>query len=263
MIKAIVLICNLNTSRRMELTLDSLRCQGRYCPDIWVFDGGSDDGVEEVIGKNSDIISRYVQRRDKGLYDCLAKGLSEIEDAELVCYINCGDTYCLNAWKRIREEFEDERVMWITGLPSHSNEDGTIKRVHRPFRYTREWIVRGFYNGKIMRTIQQESCVWRASLIASVDLNTLASFSLAGDFFMWHSFAKAGYKPKLVSAVLASFMHHEKQLSEDRGRYMYELENVIRGYRDLRGIGRAYLTGIIERYAQIPDLVYQHLCKEK
>ena len=247
----------------MELTLESLRCQGRYCPEVWVFDGVSDDGVEEVIARYSDIITRYEQRNDKGLYDCLARGFREIEDAELLCYINCGDTYCLNAWKRIREEFEDENVMWISGLPSHSNSDGTIKRVHRPFRYKREWIVRGFYNGRLMRTIQQESCIWRAALIESVELDQLARFRLAGDFFMWHSFAKAGYSPRLVGAVLASFMHHEKQLSEDRGGYMCELEYVIRDYKSLRGVGRAYLTGMIESYVQIPDVVYRQLCKRR
>jgi len=243
--------------------MDSLRCQGKYCPDVWVFDGGSKDGVEGVVDEYSDIVKRYEQRKDRGLYDCLARGFREIQDSELVSYINCGDTYCLNAWKRIRMEFSDESVMWITGLPSHSNSDGTVRRVHRPFRYNREWIVRGFYDGRIMRTIQQESCVWRACLMGSVDLNRLSSFKLAGDFYMWHSFAEAGNKPKLVDAVLASFMNHEKQLSDDRDGYAKEVEYIIRDYSRRKGLRRAWLTGLVEKYVQIPDRIHEILYKPR
>ena len=120
----------------------------------------------------------------------------------------------------------------------------------------------GVYDGRVMRTIQQESCVWRASLMKSIELDCLSSFRLAGDFYMWYCFATAGYTPKIVDAVLASFMHHEKQLSNDREAYINELKLVVRSGHRGKGLGLAWLTGLVEKYIQMPDMIYRRLYKD-
>ena len=65
--------------------------------------------------------------------------------------------------------------------------------------------------------LQQESTFWRAEMMAIVDLDMLASYRLAGDDYLWNTFATmAG--PKVVKALLGGFTQQRNRSVGRRSR---------------------------------------------
>jgi hypothetical protein len=112
-------------------------------------------------------------------------------------------------------------VSWLTGYGAIVNVDGVVVSMSLPFRYRRSLLRTNAY-GSVLPTLQQESTFWRAEMMANVDLDLLATYRLAGDHYLWNTFAGVA-EPTIVKALLGGFTHHGNHLSDDEGGYRDEV----------------------------------------
>jgi glycosyltransferase involved in cell wall biosynthesis len=188
-----------------------------------IVDGLSTDDTPKVIESHQKAFTTVIRERDKGMYDALSKGL-RIALGEIVCYLNAGDYYLPSAFDTVSSVFSDIQTSWITGTSTHFGPQQMITMTDPPFRYKRNLIKSGAY-GKFLPFIQQENTFWKRDLHISLDFEKLASFKLAGDFFMWWSFASIA-ELDVVHSVMGGFSKQSGQLSDDMSRYFSEVSQI-------------------------------------
>jgi glycosyltransferase involved in cell wall biosynthesis len=202
-------------------------------------DGGSTDGTSEWIDSLQHPCIRYSSEKDKGMYEALAKGLS-ITTGDVIGYLNCGDYLSPYAFDIISRVFLDVKIRWFTGYNTWYNHDGYMISANLPFRYRRGLIRKGIYH-KFNLFIQQESTFWRQDLMPELDLEKLSAYRLAGDYFIWTSFAKIT-ELHIAKAYVGGFRHHRGQLSEEKEKYKAELDSIV----DPQGGLLDYMTGLAD-----------------
>jgi len=190
-----------------------------------IIDGASTDHTASVARAFPE--SRFLSESDEGMYDALAKGLSQAS-GDIVGYLNAGDILFPWAFDVLLEVFSNPDVHWATGYSSQINEQGQVTACWKPPRYRREFVANGFYaDPAYPACIQQESTFWSAELNRKIDLEKLRSFKLAGDYFLWTEFAKHA-ELHSVNTPLGAFLVHEGQLSEKRDEYLSEAMSCVR-----------------------------------
>lgn len=194
--------------------------EGRVTLEYLVMDGGSTDGSLEALRATADPRVRIWSERDGGMYDAVAKGL-RLATGDTVAYLNAGDLYAPTAFDVVEAVMRKPEVRWMIGWGVEVTNDGVPVHVMHPYRYTCRGLERGIY-GTILPFVPQESTFWRRELVASVDLDRLARFRLAGDAFLWRCFSRES-EPFVVSSYLGAFRRHPGQLSENRVGYLAEM----------------------------------------
>lgn len=161
------------------------------------------------------------------MYGALAQGL-EGRRADYYGYLGVGDTYEPQAFDIVLENApsasEQDRPFWITGFILGRREDGAIVRALLPASYRRRFMRVGLH-GSLLPTLQAESTFWNDTLNSKVNLQRLAMFYLAGDFFLWRTFAEYT-SPLIVEAALGSFRWHGDNMSADWSTYRQEMESI-------------------------------------
>lgn len=187
-----------------------------------VLDGASTDGTAQ---RAADCGAEVISEPDRGLYDAVAKGL-RWATGDVVAYLNAGDLLHPTALEVVSEIFSHPSVKWLTGYRVAVNERSQVTEVRRQRPFRREFYETGIY-GSLLPGVQQESTFWRRELVETLDLDKLAGFRLAGDFYMWQCFARLA-QPSTVDAFLGAHRIHSGQLSEDREGYRAEVESLCR-----------------------------------
>ncbi len=210
---------------RALLTAESILRQravraGRVSLQYVVLDGGT-DGTGELLRRELGDAVDVRTEPDGGMYDAIAKGF-RIANGDVVSYLNAGDVYHPSAFDVVADVMEIHGVRWLTGMAVHCNANLQVTSATVPFRYRREFVLKGFY-GRRLPFLMQEATFWRRSLLASVDLAVLASLHLAGDYYLWRCFVRAE-EPAIVASHLGAFTHHPGQLSSDLAGYHREMK---------------------------------------
>jgi glycosyltransferase involved in cell wall biosynthesis len=203
--------------------------QGRVALELIVCDGGSTDGTQAIVREVCGDAAILVSEPDRGMYDALAKGLARAT-GEVCTYLNAGDLLDPGAFDVVADVMQDGRISWVTGINLKYNDRLQLIQASLPFRYQRDLIAKGLY-GPVLPFVQQEGTFWRRDLIDHVDLHVLATLDLAGDYYLWRSFAAVA-ELVVVESALGGFVFHEGQRSEDLRGYLAEMEKV----RDRPGI---------------------------
>jgi len=209
----------LNAGRLLPETLRSVEAQQADVQHI-VVDGGSTDGTLEVLQGSA---VEWISERDRGMYDALAKGLRRAA-GEWVTYLNAGDTLEPGAMATVAAV----DGQWIVGRSGMLDEHRRLRRARVPYRYRRSLILAGQYCRRAplyLPFLQQEGTFWRRGLLDLIDYDTLASFRVAGDQYLWMRFATVA-EPVVIPEPLGLFHRHPGQLSEDRGLYHAEVKSV-------------------------------------
>jgi glycosyltransferase involved in cell wall biosynthesis len=193
-----------------------------------VVDGKSTDGTVAIVEKLLANVkyARIISEKDKGMYDALVKGF-KLCTGDVCCYINAGDYYSPFALNLVAHLFKKPSVHWLTGMRILYNHVGQVVHWKVPFRYRSRFFECGMYTHRRLGFLQQESTFWDRNLLQHVDLDRLAHFRYAGDFFLWWTFAQHA---KLVIAAthLGGFRQHDNQLSSNANAYMDEIAPLIR-----------------------------------
>lgn len=79
-----------NAADTLERTIESVERQDYGAIEYIVVDGASTDGTMEIVGRHSEVVSKYVSEPDGGLYDAMNKGLG-MATGEYVWFLNSGD----------------------------------------------------------------------------------------------------------------------------------------------------------------------------
>lgn len=220
-----------NGADGIRQTIDSVLAQ--TYPDIQyvVVDAASTDATAEIVAGYGDRIDTFVSEPDRGLYDGLDKGFARAR-GDILCYINAGDFYLPHAFAVVAEIFAAHAdVDWLVGGSLVANSRYELTETRLPFRFRRDLIRKGSY-GTGLPFILQEASFWRAPLMTTVDRERWRSFRLAGDAFLWWSFATRA-EPAVVASPLAVFTRHSGQLSEDGEGYLREMAS----FSEQRGAG--------------------------
>jgi glycosyltransferase involved in cell wall biosynthesis len=203
--------------------------RGRVELEYVIADGLSTDGTLDVARSLATSDVRIVSQRDRGLYDALARELPSLT-GDWMAYLNAGDRYEPEAFDRLLDFVEAADHAWVTGRGVVIDENGTIVKdvLRRPFR--RDLILAGQYCRRapfFLPFIQQESTFWSTRLLSEVGIERLASFRVAGDYYLWTCFART-QELAVIDARLGSFRIHRGQLSENRTLYRDEVRSIAR-----------------------------------
>jgi glycosyltransferase involved in cell wall biosynthesis len=217
----------LNAERHIAETIESVVGQsailsGRAELEFIICDGNSKDATVAIVssycmGNNS---IQLFSDPDAGMYAALAKGMQHVS-GDIVAYINAGDFYNRCAFDIVLDLFEQKQVRWLTGYNVHYNDRSYFLNVKLPFRYRRDLFASGFYGTKLI-FVQQESTFWDSALNQFIDLDRLAAFRYAGDYYLWSRFAQE-CDLQIVEAYLGGFRIEKGQLSENREAYLQEM----------------------------------------
>lgn len=200
---------------------------GRVSLRYIVMDGGSTDGTPEIVRAVGGDAVQLISEQDAGMYAALAKGLRQVAEGSDICaYLNAGDLWQPGALDVVLDVFELPGVDWVSGYRVAYNAAAQIVHVALPSTYRARLIATGAY-GTALPSIQQESTFWQSWLLEAVDLDLLASFRLAGDYYLWRCFAERT-PLYTVAALLGGFRMHGEHLSGARARYAAEVSSMTR-----------------------------------
>ena len=201
---------------------------GRVHVDYVVQDGESSDGTASIAedllaAAPANVTARVSTAADAGMYDGLTKGFEKVS-GDWYCYLNAGDLWhprCLDMLADIAEQTDAE---WVCGLHAYYAANGTLVHTRLPYRYKQDLLRAGAY-GRGLPTVQQESTFWNARLHRTIDPPTLRSYRVAGDAYLWWTFAQS-CEPTIVQALMGGFRYHGGHLGVDKAQYEAELEHI-------------------------------------
>lgn len=221
MLKISIVTACYNAEDTIEQTILSVLEQDYPSIEYILIDGGSTDGTVDIIRKYESKLAYWISEPDKGLYDALGKGFERVT-GDVCAYINADDFYQPHAFATVCEIFQNRKHQWITGLNATYNVFGQIVGTELPCRYRSSFIRKGFYDGKRLPFIQQESTFWRAELMQYVDWDKFRTLCLAGDYYLWTCFSPYA-ELDIVKCILSGFRKRNGQLSEAIDDYRKEL----------------------------------------
>lgn len=274
--KISIITTTYNIEDYIEDTIESVLTQkGDFFIEYIVYDAFSTDSTFEKIkkykklvdegfylGRNLGIDMQIYQEKDNGMYDGIAKGLKKAT-GDIVAYINGDDYYLPYAFSAINDAFtENTNVNWIMGVNNLYNEKGQNIIMESYYQYYQKFILNG-WNGTLFSFIQQESTFWRRKLLDNFDFDSFTNFKLAGDFFLWHSFARNGENLYLINSVLSGFRIRRNQQSKDIKNYYEEMNLITNSYKNFNKKNKicSIVPNILE-YQQDKWLIKKYSFKE-
>lgn len=223
-----------NSAEYLEQCILSVKGQKRCNYEHIIVDGGSTDGTTDIIKKYEGTYPmRWISEKDNGMYDAIAKGF-RMADGEIFAWLNSDDMYMPWATYAMERVCRSGEVDWCTGIPAHFNAEGMQHLIERSndLRYARPLIARGWYDGRRLGWIQQESTFWTRRLyeqVGGIDTH----FQYAGDFDLWCRMARHA-ELHTVNVVIGGFRRHEGQKSSAVEQYRAEQPALSRFHRLLR-----------------------------
>lgn len=210
-----------NSAKYIEDALRSVFSQNYPNLEYFVIDGGSTDGTLDVIKKYESQISGWLSEPDNGMYDALNKGFARTS-GEIMGWISATDMLHTGALNVVGSVFRDlPEVEWITGRPTHINEEGHTYNIDPVPRWSRVRFLAGFN-----RYIQQESTFWRRSLWEKAGSRVEDSLRMASDFELWVRFFR--YAPLYpVDALIGGFRMHQASLGLQQAEECHRIHDRI------------------------------------
>ncbi len=234
-----------NCENYIEQCILSIRNQQYTNFEHIIVDGGSTDGTLDIIKKYAGTYPmRYVSEKDNGMYDAINKGFA-MAKGDIFCWLNADDCYMPHALQLVAEAFVQKNVAWVTGIPAvfvEGETDGGTQYVmtDMPFLYARSYLKKGYYEGRLLGFIQQESTFWSSELWEKAG-PIPDTYKYAGDHYLWKQFAK--YEPLYtINSIVANFRVHKEQKTAQMDRYYAEIGKKTWKYKVLRRPLKASLS---------------------
>ena len=111
---SIITVCY-NSSETIEDTIQSVASQNYPNIEYIIVDGLSKDSTVDIIKKHSDVVSKWVSEKDKGIYDAMNKGIA-MATGDIIGILNADDVYTNNeVLSDVVKQFEDQNVQGVYG----------------------------------------------------------------------------------------------------------------------------------------------------
>ena len=207
----------LNAADFLPDVIASLQAQFHEDYEHIIVDGASTDAtmaIAETAARDDKRI-HFITREGLGQYAAISAGF-EIATGEAFAWLNADDLYM--PWTlSVVADFLTRRpdVHWLVGFPGCFDVDKTLRFI-RPEGWRPAALIRaGWFHKDLLGFIQQESIFFRAELftdLSTEDRTTFAGADLAGDFFLWRTFARRA-PLVLLPTALAGFRRHGENRS--------------------------------------------------
>jgi glycosyltransferase involved in cell wall biosynthesis len=244
-----------NGAQYLPQTLASIRAQKYPNLEYIVCDGGSTDGTLDILKANSDLITKLLVGKDRGMYDALAKGFAQAT-GDIFGWLGCDDLFmpwCLNCVATYKNTHPD--CQWLTGIPGIFDETGKLLWVAQVApQYRRTWIKRRWYSSIGLGTIQQECTFFTRELYEkSGGLSSCLTMKNAGDFDLWCRFAEHAELHQ-TGVFLSGYRLHGHNITGDGSNYVREARAVRIPSGKILGYTYSYLMFLWNRYRKQPRL---------
>lgn len=225
-----------NSAEYLEECILSIKGQRRRNYEHIIVDGCSTDGTLDIIRKYEGTYPmRWISERDGGMYEAIAKGF-RMAEGDIFAWLNSDDMYLPWATYSMERLMQGGKVQWCCGVPAHYNAEGMQKlAVFTTPLYAWPELKKGWYDGRRLGWIQQESSFWTRELYEKAGGLDIG-MKYAGDYDLWCRFAR--HAPLYTcNVVMGGFRFHEGQKSADREKYLAEQPPVHRRERLLSRLG--------------------------
>lgn len=216
-----------NQGNFIEGTINSVINQNYPNLEYIVLDGGSTDGILEILEKyNKHLI--WKSEKDNGQSDAINKGFQRAS-GDIFSFINSDDTYEPGALLKVGEYFStNPYAKWVTGYCRVINEND--KEIRRFITlYKNFWLNCHSYSSLLLLNyISQPATFWRKNLVKSVgSFNESLHYSMDYDFSL-----RVGQKHQLylIQDYLANFRIHKSAKSRLEREYFNEDYKVASEY---------------------------------
>ena len=213
-------------SRAIESVTSQTYSNWRYL----IIDAGSDDGSLDVARAAADQDERIelAERPGEPLYQSLLWGLSQA-DGDMLAWLNADDYYAPWALQSLATHLAGTPAQWVSGLPVCWDETGAMQFLRPRGLHPQSWIAKGSFHLGALGFLQQETIFFSRSLFERLTDEERATFArqkLAGDYFLWKTFAR--HTPlKTLPCVLGGFRKHGRNMSGDHlDTYMAEVREI-------------------------------------
>ncbi len=217
-----------NQGQYLEETIRSVLLQGYPNLEYIIIDGGSNDQSVEIIRKYEPWLAYWVSEPDQGQYHAVNKGFDRAT-GKVMAWLNSDDMYINNCLKHVGEifaSFEGE-INWLTGVPTFWDTNNDLCMVHNTYPFKRNLMRLGFYEGRILGWVQQESTFWTHDLWLKSGGRINTTLKLAGDFDLWRRFAEYN-DLYLGRQLLGGFrLHSQQKTATKMKQYYLEIDSIL------------------------------------
>lgn len=202
---SIVMPCY-NSVNYIERSIRSVVEQDYQSIELFIKDGGSDDGTVDIIkfyAKNYPKIISWISVKDKGQTDAINLGMKKVK-GEILTYLNADDIYKKGALKEVAEYFSQHPdVMWVFGKADIIDADDIEIRKWVTF-YKNFWLKNYSYTTLlVLNYISQMATFWRKDAAEKIgDFDDKQHYVM--DYDYWLRLGKR-YKAGFINQHLASF----------------------------------------------------------
>lgn len=259
-----------NSGRYIRETIESvIKQKGNFSIEHLVIDNQSTDDTCSIVrqyqqslseGKTScfcnDVQLHLISEPDSGMYDAIKKGFA-CSTGDIYAWLNSDDIYLPGALDIVQRTLHKyPQISWIKGITSYINENSTMVSSGRCFLYRQDFVRAGLY-GPVLYFIQQDSVFWRKELWwKSGGVND--RLSLAGDYFLWKTFAQ--FEPLYsLKAFVSCFRRLADQKSSDIQAYFKEIDNICPIDKHLAGKARRYFVGLKSLPRAFQPMIYRYV----
>lgn len=203
-----------NTVDYIERSIRSVIEQDHENIELFIKDGGSNDGTIEIIKyyvKKYPLLIRWISCKDEGQTDAINFGMKHV-NGEILTYLNADDIYKKGALKEVAKFFtENPDVMWVFGKADIIDSDD--KEIRKWITaYKNLWLKNYSYNTLlILNYISQMATFWRKEAA-----DKIGKFDKAQHFVMdyeyWLRLGKK-YKAGFINKYISSFRITDKNKS--------------------------------------------------
>ncbi|MCL0090193.1 glycosyltransferase [Dehalococcoidia bacterium] len=215
-----------NGEKYVEETIQSIVNQTYDNIEHIVIDGGSTDGTLDILRKYECTYNMiWLSESDNGMYDAINKGFN-LSKGEIMAWINADDMYLPWSIEIVVNAITKLNIDWCTGVPGQWSKQGLHHNL--PFFipiYSRTLIKRGCYHGKGLGFIQQESTFWTRRLWNKAGGKVNSTLELAGDFYLWKSFAEHSQLYTINAVLAGRRVHKDQKTFSGMEKYYNELRN--------------------------------------
>lgn len=194
--------------------------KGRFELEVLVEDSESSDTTPMILERfipafrSKGIAYTINSQADNNMYEAVVRGFNKAQ-GDIITWISGTDFYLPNAFSTVVDIFGNlEEVNWITGVPMSFNDKGQNFYTKLPIAYHSDLIKQGFYNGKFLHFIQQESCFMRKSCLDSIAYSEMVNFPHAGDQKLWNLLADVA-QLYIVNTYLSGSRMHDNRVSSN------------------------------------------------
>lgn len=224
----------LNGAQYINNMLDSIRVQTDGDWVHYILDGGSIDGTLELLSmaEAADPRRHVLVGKDRGIYDAILKGFEQaafdgvLSPRSICLWLGADDLLMPWAFSTLREVFDVSGAEWVTAYPAIFDHAGRLITV-APYNWYPQLLIKwGFFNNRILGSIQQESTFFTYSLLSrlsQVGLDRIRNSELAGDFLLFRCFARYSQLMSIPSVVSGFRFHGSNLSSANREKYITEV----------------------------------------